>query len=103
MAKISHLQLNPEIGFAHLTMVIHFWYTFSVMATLKKRVNISLASDIDRALTQLARRDKVPQATKAAELLRVGLEVEEDVLLDTVATERYKTNSTRLSHDQVWK
>ena len=73
------------------------------MATAKKRVNISLASDVDEALTKLARRDNVPQATKAAELLRVGLELEEDVLLDQIATERYNTSKARLSHKSVWK
>lgn len=73
------------------------------MATTKKRLNISLASDVDEALIRLARRDKVPQATKAAELLRIGLEIEEDTLIDKIATERYKTKGTRLSHSKVWK
>ena len=73
------------------------------MATSKRRLNISLAPDLDSALTGLARRDSVPLATKAAQLLRVGLEVEEDVLLDHIATERYRTSKVRLSHDEVWK
>lgn len=73
------------------------------MATSKKRLNISLASDMDKALIRLARRDNVPQATKATELLRVGLEIEEDILLDKIATKRYKTKGARLSHDRVWK
>ena len=73
------------------------------MATIKRRLSISLAEDLNNALTRLARRDSVPLATKAAELLRVGLEVEEDVLLDRVATERYKTSGVRLSHDEVWQ
>ena len=73
------------------------------MATTKKRLNISLAADLDNALTGLARRDSVPLATKAAELLRIGLEVEEDVLFDRIATERYKTSEVRLLHDEVWK
>lgn len=73
------------------------------MATSKKRLNISLAADVDKAIGRLARRDNVPQATKAAELLRIGLEVEEDVLLDKIAAERYKTKGARLSHDEVWK
>ena len=73
------------------------------MATIKRRLSISLAEDLNNALTRLARRDSVPLATKAAELLRVGLEVEEDVLLDRAATKRYKTSRVRLSHDEVWQ
>lgn len=73
------------------------------MATTKKRVNISVTSDVDKAITKLARRDNVPQATKAAELLRIGLEVEEDMLLDRIATERYSTRDATLSHDKVWE
>jgi len=73
------------------------------MATAKKRLNISLAPDLDNALVGLARRDSVPPATKAAELLRVGLEVEEDVILDRIATNRYKTSEGKLSHDEVWR
>ena len=50
----------------------------------------------------LAERDGVPEATKAADLLRLGLEVDEDLLLERVASERYRTAKKFLSHKQVW-
>lgn len=72
------------------------------MPTIKKRINISISSDLDKALSAVARRDHVPEATKAAELLRLGLEVEEDILLEYVATERLRTAKKFLSHKEVW-
>jgi len=48
------------------------------MTTTKKRVNISLSAPLENILAKLAKRDQVPQATKAAELIRIGVEIEED-------------------------
>lgn len=39
------------------------------MATSKKRINISVSDAVEEAVATLAKRDRVPQATKAAELL----------------------------------
>ena len=72
------------------------------MATTKKRVNISLSSEMERALTRIAKRDGVPEATKAVELLRVAFEIEEDVVLDRLAGERLKTMKKTLTHKEVW-
>lgn len=72
------------------------------MPTTKKRINISLSPEAERALTEAARRASVPEATKAAALLEVALQIEEDVALDAAASERYRTNSRWLSHDEVW-
>ncbi|MEX2054066.1 MAG: hypothetical protein WD883_00775 [Candidatus Colwellbacteria bacterium] len=73
------------------------------MATSKKRLNISLAPEVDKAISELAKRDGIPQATKAANLLRIGLEVEEDFIFDKIATARYKEKGPTLSHNEVWK
>lgn len=72
------------------------------MATTKKRINISLSSDLNRALSIIAKRDQVPEATKAAELLRLGMEVEEDILLEQLASARLKTIKKIISHKEVW-
>lgn len=72
------------------------------MPTTKKRINISLSPEMEQALTEAARRSGVPEATKAAALLEVALQIEEDVALDVAASERYRTNSRWLSHDEVW-
>ena len=74
------------------------------MATLKNRINISLSKEVDRALAALAKRDCIPRATKAASLLQVALELEEDIYLGAIASEREKTSRTSfLSHEEVWK
>ena len=72
------------------------------MTTTKKRINITLSNEIEKAISMLAERDGVPEATKAADLLRLGLEVDEDLLLERVASERYRTAKKFLSHKQVW-
>ena len=73
------------------------------MATTKKRINVSLSADVEKAITKLAKRDQVPEATKAGELLRVALEVEEDEVWDAIATDRLKSSKKMLSHKEVWK
>jgi hypothetical protein len=72
------------------------------MPTMKKRLNISLSDDLDLALTKLADRDQVPQATKATDLLRLALELEEDEIWDSVASKRDKKEARFLSHNKAW-
>jgi predicted DNA-binding protein len=72
------------------------------MTTTKKRINITLSEDLEEALSISAKRDGVPDATKATDLLRLGLEVYEDLLLENVASERYNTAKKFLSHKEVW-
>lgn len=73
------------------------------MATTKTRINVSISSDVERALIALAKRDQVPHATKAAELLRQALEIEEDQVFDRVAAGRDSVSSKFLSHKAVWR
>jgi len=73
------------------------------MATIKKRVNISIPKSTENALAKLAKRDQVPQATKAAELLQLAIELEEDRFLDNIAARREKEGGGLLSHEEVWK
>ena len=68
------------------------------MATTKTRINVSLSHDVERAIIALAKRDQVPKATKAAELLRIALEIDEDVVLDTIAHERDRKGVKFVSH-----
>lgn len=72
------------------------------MSTTKTRINVSLSSDVERALTLLAKRDQVPEATKAAELLRTALEIDEDVVLDIIASTRNKKGAKFVSHKSAW-
>jgi hypothetical protein len=72
------------------------------MPTEKRRLNISLTKEIDQALTQIAQRDNVAQATKAIELLKKGLEIEEDTIWDSIANTRDSKNAKFVSHKKAW-
>jgi len=72
------------------------------MPTTKRRINISLSPDLDKAIATLARRDDVPEATKAADLLRVALEIEEDHVWDVIASRRDIKGARFISHKKAW-
>jgi hypothetical protein len=72
------------------------------MTTIKKRVNISISKTVEKALEKLARRDEMPTASKAAELLRMAIEIEEDQVLDKIASKRDAKNAKFISHNKAW-
>ncbi|OGG67625.1 hypothetical protein A3C21_00410 [Candidatus Kaiserbacteria bacterium RIFCSPHIGHO2_02_FULL_59_21] len=73
------------------------------MATAKTRLQITLAPDIGPAIKLLAKRDRVPAATKAAELLRQAIEMEEDLYLSKIADERLKGRVRWVKDsDKIW-
>lgn len=53
-------------------------------------------------IAKLAKRDEVPQATKAAELIRVAIEMEEDQFFNVIASERDKKGAKFVSHKKAW-
>ncbi|MBM3231495.1 hypothetical protein FJZ28_04180 [Candidatus Peregrinibacteria bacterium] len=71
------------------------------MPTKKKRLNITLPEETHVYLQRLALRDHMPEATKAAQLLQVALEIEEDAFFAAVADKRAKKRKL-LSHDAFW-
>ncbi|MBL7045148.1 MAG: hypothetical protein ISR98_00930 [Parcubacteria group bacterium] len=73
------------------------------MATTKKRVNISLPKWAEEALKKLAKRDEMPTASKAAELIKTAIEIEEDQVWDQLANERLKNSKGFISHEDAWK
>ncbi|PCI19067.1 hypothetical protein COB64_04365 [Candidatus Wolfebacteria bacterium] len=73
------------------------------MATIKKRINISVSKDIEQMISKLAKRDQVPEATKAAHLIRIALEIEEDQIWDEIANVRDKKGVKFISHKVAWK
>lgn len=73
------------------------------MATTKKRINISVSKELDDVLGRLAKRDQVPQATKAEHLLRMALEIEEDQVLDEIAIKRDTGTARFVSHASAWR
>jgi hypothetical protein len=72
-----------------------------LMPTKKRRVNITLPHHVDEALQSISERDGVPLASKALELLKSAIEIEEDTLLQEIAQER-DTEHASLSHDETW-
>ena len=72
------------------------------MPTLKKRLNMSLPEDIEKALSMLAKRDDMPQATKALYLIRIALEMEEDDIWNALAEKRDTKDAKFMSHDDAW-
>lgn len=72
------------------------------MTTTKKRINISIGKETEHNLLRLARRDQVPPATKAEELLRLALETEEDVVFATLAQSRDTKTAKYISHEEAW-
>jgi len=56
-----------------------------------------------QAIGQLAKRDDVPYATKAAQLLKEALELEEDIAFDYLARQRESEGVVDYrSHEEVW-
>lgn len=72
------------------------------MATSKTRINITADADVEAVLRKLAKRERVPMATKAAELLRLAIELEEDFALAEAADGRLKKSRRFISHAEAW-
>jgi len=72
------------------------------MPTTKKRINITLSDEFEKVLELLARRDEVPVATKASELIKMAIEIDEADILTMVAEERDTKNAKYISHDKAW-
>lgn len=73
------------------------------MPTLKKRTNISLDAELDEQLEKLALRDEMPKATKAAQLIKLAIELEEDIYLENTVQKRTSENTKFISHEDAWQ
>lgn len=73
------------------------------MSTTKSRINISLPDDARDALAKAARRDQMPEATKAARLLEIALEIEEDTYWEAIAAERDKPDGKFVPLSEAFK
>lgn len=72
------------------------------MATTKRRLNITLSPELEALVSIVAKRDRVPEATKVSELLATSLALEEDRAISLLAEARLREKGRRLSHDEVW-
>lgn len=73
------------------------------MPISKTRINISLSDEVRRALAVFAHRDHLPEATKAARLLELALEIEEDQIWNKIADERDSRRARYFLHKRAWK
>ncbi len=73
------------------------------MSTTKSRINISVPEEVKVALSNLAKRDQVPTATKAGHLLEIGLELEEDEAWNEIAAKRDTKTANFHTHSEVFK
>ncbi len=72
------------------------------MKTLtKKRLNITLSTDMRNFLNEISKRDKIPVATKAASLLEFALDIEEDYFLNKLAIKRDKNGGKEIPFEKV--
>jgi hypothetical protein len=70
----------------------------------KHRIQISISPASRQALKHLAKRDRVPEATKAADLLDFALDIEEDRYFSKLADARLKGKVKWIpDSDKVWK
>lgn len=73
------------------------------MPILKKRINLSVTDNLHRVLVMLAARDSMPTATKARNLLLKALELEEDIALEEIVSQRDNKSARYISHRSIWK
>ncbi len=73
------------------------------MPTTKYRINVSMPADVEKHLISLAKRDAVPCATKALELIKLAMEIEGDAVWNKLAATRDTKNAKFVSHKNAWK
>ena len=72
------------------------------MPTTKQRINLSVTPEMGSALEELADRDQTSVSTKALDLLRIALEIEEDRIFTDMVKAREKVKGKFISHDEAW-
>lgn len=66
---------------------------------------MSLSPEMEKVIKQSAKRDSVPEATKAAELLKIALGIEEDAAFGMLLHDRDDGTPEEkyISHQKAWK
>ena len=68
----------------------------------KKRIYISISPEVEKALGVVSDERDIPVASAASDLLEKALEIEEDVVWDSIATNRKNSNEKFYSHEEAW-
>ena len=69
----------------------------------KKRIYISVSSEMEDALELLSKKNNTPVASAASILLEKAIEIEEDKIWDEVVIKRKTKNKKFYSHTEAWK
>lgn len=74
------------------------------MPTRNPRINVVLEKPVYESIQQLAEKEGVSLSSKARDLIREALEIQEDAALAALAEKREKTFSKTkaLKHSEVW-
>ncbi len=72
------------------------------MTTTKKRINITPPENITMTIEHLANRDDMSVSSKATELIKNALEIEEDEVFNMIAESRDNKNAKFIDHDNAW-
>lgn len=75
------------------------------MPAKNPRINVVLEKPLYEAIKRIAKKEGMSISLKARDLLREALEIYEDRILESIASEREKTfrREKALSHDEMWK
>lgn len=74
------------------------------MPTKNPRINVVLEKPLYEAIRRIAKKEGISISLKARDLLREALEIHEDRILESIASEREKTfrRKNALTHDEIW-
>ncbi len=74
------------------------------MPTKNPRINVAMEKTLYDAVEGLAKKDGISMSLKVRDLIREGLELEEDVALASFAEERERAFKKKkaFKHDEVW-
>lgn len=73
------------------------------MPTTQPRLNVVLEPPLYEVIKDAAARDGLSLSTKARDLIRLAVEMEEDVALEALVAERMKDPGEPIPHDAFWK
>lgn len=74
------------------------------MPTNNPRINIVLDDSMYKNVQMLAEKDNVSLSSKVRDLLKVALEIQEDIVLASIAEKREESwdETKAMTHDDVW-
>jgi len=73
------------------------------MPTKHTRINIPVDKGLLAMLTLFAKKENTSLSSAAKELIRLGLEIQEDLYFTRLSDRRLKEGGKRISHEDAWK